>query len=70
MESIMSKTRPNYPVEYREKILDLYRSGRNASSLSRDFEPSLATIRNWILQAESDGVIRRPGRCLNQLDFP
>jgi transposase len=50
----MSK-RIRYPIEYREKILDLYRAGRSASSLARDFEPTVWTIRTWILQAETQG---------------
>lgn len=44
-----------YPREYREKILDLYRSGRSIVSLARDFEPSVWTIRTWIAQAQSEG---------------
>jgi len=54
----MSKTRPNYPLEYREKILDLYRSGRSVASLARDFEPSQAAIRKWIAQARQEGNVR------------
>ena len=47
-----------YPVEYREKILELYRSGRSVESLARDFEPSRWTIRTWIAKARQEGAVR------------
>ncbi len=47
-------SRQPYPPEYREQILSLHRSGRSVASLARDFEPSAATIHNWIKKAEVD----------------
>ena len=47
-------SRQPYPPEYREQILSLHRSGRSVASLARDFEPSAATIHNWIKKAEAD----------------
>lgn len=47
-------SRHPYPHEYREQILSLHRSGRSVASLARDFEPSAATIHNWIKNAEVD----------------
>lgn len=44
--------RKNYPPEYRQRILELVRSGRSVSSLAREFEPAEKTIRVWIRQAE------------------
>lgn len=43
-----------YPPEFREKILSLHRSGRSVASLARDFEPSAATIHNWIKKAREE----------------
>lgn len=50
----MPRTRPPYPAEYRERILELYRSGRTIASLAREFEPCAWTIRNWIKADEAD----------------
>ena len=42
----------HYPLEYKEQILELHRNGRSVASLARDFEPSAATIYQWIKDAE------------------
>ena len=47
-------SRHPYPPEYRERILSLHRSGRSVASLARDFEPTAATIHNWIRKAKED----------------
>ena len=39
--------RGRYPPEYRERMVELVRAGRSPGSLSREFEPSEQTIRNW-----------------------
>lgn len=57
----MPKPKPAYPVEYRQRIVELARQGRSAWDLSREFEPTATTIRSWIRQAgidagESEGV--------------
>lgn len=44
--------RITYPPEYRQRILELARTGRSISSLAREFEPAEKTIREWIRQAE------------------
>ena len=54
----MPKPKPPYPAEYRQRILGLARQGRTAWDLAREFEPTAATIRPWILQAGIDeGVV-------------
>ena len=55
----MSKSRPPYPLEFREQIIALVRAGRTPESLSREFEPTAQTIHNWIRQADRDEG-RRP----------
>ena len=57
-ELCMPKPKPPYPVEYRQRILDLARQGRTAWDLAREFEPTATTIRSWMRQAGiDDGVI-------------
>lgn len=56
----MSSTRPPYPPEYREQIINLHRSGRSIASLARDFEPSACTIRTWIRKANKAEPEKEP----------
>ena len=48
------RKRGRYSPEYRERIVELARTGRSPGSLAREFEPTEQTIRNWIRQAELD----------------
>ena len=57
----MPRTRTPYPAEFREQIVALARAGRSIESLSREFEPCVATIHGWIKQAQIDGGIRDGG---------
>jgi transposase len=57
----MPRSKPAYPPELRQKILDLVRAGRSPSSLAHEFEPTETTIRNWIAQADRDAGIRADG---------
>jgi transposase len=50
----MPKTRPPYPPEYRQRIVDLVRAGRTPESLAKEFEPSAFAIRKWANQAAVD----------------
>ena len=51
----MPTTRPPYPAEFRTGMVRLVRAGRTPGELSREFEPSDQTIRNWVNQADVDG---------------
>ena len=44
--------RKTYPEKYREQIVALARAGRSLSSLAREFEPSIQTIRKWVERAD------------------
>lgn len=44
----MPKTRPPYPAEYREQIIELARAGRPLAELAREFGVSTQTLRNWL----------------------
>jgi transposase len=57
----MPRTRPPYPKEFRQQIVELARAGRSASELAEELEPSDQTIRTWIKQADLDDGTRDDG---------
>jgi transposase len=57
----MPRTKPPYPPELRQRIVDLARAGRTAASLAREFEPTETCVRNWIAQADRDAGLRNDG---------
>src|SRR5216683_1674510 len=57
----MPKSRPPYPPEFRQRIIELVRKGRTPESLAEQFERSPQTIRNWLAQADRDAGQRADG---------
>jgi len=57
----MAKTTPPYPPEFRRRIVELVRAGRTPEELSREFEPTAQSIRNWVGQADLDEGRRDDG---------
>jgi transposase len=57
----MPKSRPPYPPEFRQRIIELVRKGRTPESLAEQFEPTAQTIRNWLAQAHRDAGQRSDG---------
>lgn len=57
----MGTTRKAYSEKFREQMVRLVRSGRTPEDLSREFEPSAQSIRNWVLQSELDDGTRSDG---------
>ena len=55
------KTKPPYPAEFRQQIVDLYASGRRPVELSREFGCSMQTIANWVKQAGKLGALPDKG---------
>lgn len=55
----MPRSRPAYPPEFRQKLIELVGAGRSPEELAKEFEPSAQTIRNWVKRAEADGGKRR-----------
>ena len=51
----MPRTRPPYPAQYRQQMVELVRAGRDPSELAREFEPSAQAIRNWVREADRGG---------------
>lgn len=55
----MGRTRPPYPADYKAELVRLVlEEGRSPEQLSREFEPSAQSIRNWVAQAEIDAGSR------------
>ena len=57
----MPRTRPPYPQEFRDRIVELARAGRSVSELAEEFEPSDQTIRSWIKKADIEDGTRSDG---------
>lgn len=57
----MPKSRAPYSSEFRRQMVELVRSGRSAEELSREFEPSAESIRNWVRQSDLDEGRREDG---------
>ena len=47
-------SRKHHSTEFRDQIVELYQSGRTASSLSREFGPTTQTILHWVHRADRD----------------
>ena len=57
----MPRSRAPYPPEFRRRMVELVRAGRNPEDLAREFEPSAESIRNWVRQANRDEGRREDG---------
>ena len=57
----MPRTRPSYPPEFREQMVELVKAGRTPEELSREFEPTAQTIHNWVKQSDLDTGVRSDG---------
>ncbi len=44
----MPRSRPPYAPEFRHEMIQLVRSGRSPEELSKQYEPSAQTIRDWV----------------------
>jgi len=56
----MPRTRPPYPAEFRQQIIELARAGKTPAELSREFGCTAQTIANWIGAASGDTHRARP----------
>ena len=50
-----------YPADFRQKIVELARSGRGIHDLAAEFKLAGQTIRNWIKQADLNAGRRSDG---------
>ncbi len=64
----MGRTRPAYPVEFRNQMVELVRAGRTPEELSREFEPTAQSISNWVGQANRDQGVCQDGLTTDEKD--
>ena len=57
----MPKHRAPYPPEFRQQLIELVWAGRSPHELSKEFEASAQSIRDWVAQAERDRGKRKDG---------
>ena len=57
----MPKSHPPYPAEFKRRLVELVRAGRNPEELAEKFEPTAQSIRNWVRQADRDDGRRQDG---------
>jgi transposase-like protein len=60
-DSRMPRSKPPYPPEFRARIVELARSGRQLRGLSKEFGVTDTTIRSWLRQADLDEGRRSDG---------
>lgn len=61
MVSIVPRTRPAYPPEFRREAVELLRGGRAPSELAESLGVSQQTLRNWRRQDQLDRRERDDG---------
>jgi len=64
----MPKSKPAYPPEFRRRMVELVRAGRQPEELAQKFEPSAQSIRNWVVQADRDDGRRADGLTSTERD--
>ena len=57
----MPRTRPGYPPEFRQQIVELVQAGRGTMELAREFKVSPISIRMWVAQSERKAAKRTSG---------
>lgn len=50
----MPKTRPPYPAEFRQQIIELAQAGQSPAELSREFGPTIQTILSLEVEKQAD----------------
>ncbi len=58
----MPRPGKRYPPAFHRQLIELADAGRSPASLAKEFQPSIQTIRHWVVQAARDGGQRREGR--------
>ena len=51
------KTRPAYPAEYKQQIVERYASGRRIADLAKEFGCSEQSIATWVTRAGTLGAL-------------
>jgi transposase len=58
----MPKTRPPYPAEFRQQMVELVAAGKTPAQLAREFNCTAQTIANWVAQDAIDRGKPLPGK--------
>lgn len=58
----MPKTKPPYPAEFRQQMVELVGVGKTPAQLAREFGCTAQTIANWVAQSAIDAGKPRPGK--------
>jgi len=58
----VARSRPPYPLEFRQQMIELVRAGRTPTQLSREFGCAAQTIINWVAQSAIDEGKPLPGK--------
>ena len=56
----MPSSKPPYPAEFRERMVELARAGRGLKQLSREFGVSANAIRMWMQRAAGNAPLAMP----------
>ncbi len=68
MVSIVPKTRPAYPDEFRREAVQMLRAGRSPRELAQSLGVSEQTLRNWRRQDQIDRRERADGLTSDERD--
>jgi transposase len=68
MVSVVPRTRPAYPPEFRREAIELLRQGRSPRELSESLGVSEQTLRNWRRQDQIDRHERDDGLTADERD--
>lgn len=66
----MPRTRPPYPAEFRDKLVENVRAGHSPFEPSKEFEPTAVTISNWVKQTDLDESRRADGLTTDERNEP
>src|SRR5437899_8017118 len=50
----MPKSHKPYPPEFKRRLVEMVRAGRQPEELAERLEPTAQSIRNWVAQADRD----------------
>ena len=64
----MARKHPGHPPEFRRKIVELVRSGRNASEVARQYGISRQAIGHWVKQHDLQSGPRKEELTTNERD--
>lgn len=64
----MRKHPRSYPPDFRQKVVDLARTGRSPEDLAVEFGLARQTVRNWIKQSDLDQGRRSDGLTSEERD--